>query len=255
MQLARLTFCCAVCHAALLLVCRIRVINAATRIISTYAGSTQGFAGDGQTVASAKFAFPYSVAISSARMMAVSDFNNGRIRLINMTSGAVSTLAGGGTSNSTEDVLGTAAKLVAPWAVAFNSRGDLAIADDMRVQMVFAANRTIRTIAGNLTKGFAGDGGPATAALLQGAVSVAFDARDNLFVGMSNAVRRIDAATGIITTVAGTGDTTGANNVDNSPAIKARVVNPRGLAVDGAGVLYLMDYSSSVARVKKVWCP
>jgi hypothetical protein len=247
--------CC--CHCCCLLTGRrIRLISGTDGTISTWAGSTQGFSGDGATIAAARFAFPYSVSINAAsRLMAVADFNNNRVRLINMTSGAVSTLAGGGASTG-EDVSTRTARLAAPWAVAWSSRGDLAIADGNRVRMVFVStNRTIRTIAGDATAtGFSGDGGPASAALLQGAVSLAYDARDNLFVGVSGAVRRIDAVDATISTVVGTGNSsTGVRFTNNMPVSLAGIMNPRGLAVDANGALFVAD--NSLSRVRKVWCP
>ena len=108
----------------------------------------------------------------------------------------------------------TAARLDFPVGVALDGAGNLFIAESSRggdlsrVRRVDAVTGVITTVAGSGEFGFGGDGGPATAALLWAPTSVALDAAGNLFIAdFRNArVRRVDAATGVITTVAGTGE-------------------------------------------------
>lgn len=101
------------------------------------------------------------------------------------------------------------AQLEAPAAVAFDSKGNLYIADhnNLRIRRVDAKSGVITTVAGNGQRGFSGDGGPATAATLNAPAGLAFDADDNLYIADSgnHRIRRIDAATGTMTTVAGSG--------------------------------------------------
>jgi DNA-binding beta-propeller fold protein YncE len=103
------------------------------------------------------------------------------------------------------------------------------------------ADPIITTAAGTGEKGFAGDGGPAGAALLNGPFDIAFDAAGNLYFSdtFNNRLRRVDARTGVITTVAGNGDKGYAG--DGGPATAAALNEPYGVVVDRAGNLYTAD--------------
>jgi MBG domain (YGX type) len=107
----------------------------------------------------------------------------------------------------------------------------------------------LKTIAGNGTAGYAGDGGAASAAELNTPDGVAFDTQGNLYIADSgnNVIRKVDT-TGIITTVAGNG--TFGFSGDGGPATSAQLADPFGVTVDAAGNLYIMD--SLNARVRKV---
>src|SRR5262249_6815790 len=98
--------------------------------------------------------------------------------------------------------------------------------------------------------GFGGDGGPATAAQLNGQVGLAVDGNGNLFVAdrLNLRNRRIDASTGIITNVAGSGLI--GSGGDGGPASQADLNLPTGVAVDGAGNLYIADTGNQ--RIRKV---
>jgi sugar lactone lactonase YvrE len=107
----------------------------------------------------------------------------------------------------------------------------------------------IKTVAGNGTAAFAGDGGPASAASLNNPQGAALDAGGNLFIAdyYNNVVRKVDT-NGIITTVAGNG--TGTYVGDGTQATNASLYQPIGLALDGAGSLYIADTSNG--RIRKV---
>jgi sugar lactone lactonase YvrE len=102
-------------------------------------------------------------------------------------------------------------------------------------------NWTITTAVGTGEKGFAGDGGPAARALLNGPFDIAFDAAGNLYFSdtFNNRIRRVDARSGYISTVAGNGDKGYAG--DGGPATAAALNEPYGVAVDRAGNLYTAD--------------
>jgi sugar lactone lactonase YvrE len=101
------------------------------------------------------------------------------------------------------------AQLEAPAAVAFDSKGSLYIADhnNVRIRRVDAKTGVITTFAGNGKRGFSGDGGPALDGGLNAPAGLAVDADDNLYIADAgnHRIRRVDAATGMITTVAGSG--------------------------------------------------
>jgi sugar lactone lactonase YvrE len=106
----------------------------------------------------------------------------------------------------------------------------------------------IYTVAGNASFGYSGDGGPATAASLNNPVSVAVDSTGNLYLAdtANNVIRRVDAKTGLITTIAGDGTPTLGG--DNGPATSAQVGDPIGLAVDGQGNIYVSEPGLGVVR-------
>ena len=103
------------------------------------------------------------------------------------------------------------------------------------------AEYIITTVVGTGDKGFAGDGGPANAALLNGPFDVAFDAGGNLYFSdtFNNRIRRVDARSGVIGTVAGTGDK--GFSGDGGPATGAALNEPYGIALDRAGNIFVAD--------------
>ena len=111
------------------------------------------------------------------------------------------------------------------------------------------AGGAVTTVAGTGERAFSGDGGPATQAALNAPDSIGFDAVGNLYVAeYENRVRRIDAQTGVITTVTGTGAE--ASNGDGGPATQAAIWHPHGLAVAGDGTLYIAD--TAAHRIRRV---
>lgn len=110
--------------------------------------------------------------------------------------------------------------------------------------------QTITTVAGNGTIGYSGDGGPATNAQFNNAISVALDAAGNMYVADFNnhCIRKINAATNIITTIAGTG--TAGFSGDGGPAVNAELNSPSDLCADAAGNIYFADNQNF--RVRKI---
>ena len=136
--------------------------------------------------------------------------------------------------------------------VVLDSAGNLIIADpgNNRVRKVTAATGIITTIAGNGTAGYSGDGGPATSAALHNPEYLTLDSAGNLYIGdyLNNRVRKVNAATGIITTVAGNG--TGAYTGDGGAATSAELHYPSAIAFDNAGNLYVSDLGNN--RIRKL---
>ena len=240
-----------------LLIALVSTARAATGDISTVAGSssTGGFAGDNGTATSASLDSPYGVAMDGSGNLFISDTANHRIRRVDAATGIITTVAGNGLQTFAGDGgLATQARLWNPSAVAVDGSGNLFIADtsNQRIRRVDAATGIITSVAGNGTAGFAGDNGPATSANLYAPYGVAVDASGNLFIGDYNnhRIRRVDAATGIITTVAGNGTAGFAG--DGGPATSASLFNPRGVTVDASGNLFIADYNNNNSRIRRV---
>jgi predicted phage tail protein/sugar lactone lactonase YvrE len=227
---------------------RVRRLSGGT--VTTIAGTgTPGFSGDGGSALSANLFFPYDVASDLAGNVYVADTQNDRVRRIT-PAGNISTVAGNGTPGFSGDGgAATAAQLDFPIGLDVDAAGNLFIADlgNNRVRRVTPGG-TISTVAGSATSGFCGDGGPATAACLDDPTDVEVDASGNLYISVysSHRVRKVSA--GIIRTVAGNGSVV--NSGDGGPATSAGLAAPVGVAVDGAGNIFIA--ASSGNRIRKV---
>ncbi|MFD0309636.1 RICIN domain-containing protein [Streptomyces sp. NPDC127119] len=220
-------------------------------LISTVAGTgVAGFKGDNEPALTAQLNRPYGIAVDSTGTLYFSDYNNHRVRRIT-TDGKISTVAGTGVAGYRGDNgPALAAQLNSPREVAVDSAGALYITDagNHRVRKI-TADGTISTVAGIGVAGFAGDGGPATAARLNYPLGVAVDSADTVYISdhTNHRVRKI-TADGTISTVAGTG--TAGFRGDDGPAVAAQLNRPYAVAVDGAGTLYITDGSNN--RVRKI---
>ena len=106
----------------------------------------------------------------------------------------------------------------------------------------------ITTVAGNGEVGYSGDAGPAIEAALNNPFDVVFDVAGNLIFTdtFSHCIRRVDAASGVITTIAGTTEV--GYSGDGGPAMAVRFNEPYGMATDGSGALYVADRLNAVVR-------
>ena len=147
--------------------------------------------------------------------------------------------------------IASTARLNQPFDVVYDPAGNLFLSDtgNHRIRRVDARTGTISTVAGLGRKGFGGDGGPAKAALLDEPYGLALDDRGHLYFAdrLNRRVRRVDAATGVITTVAGDGSKTFSG--DGGSAVKAGLVEPNGVALDRQGHLYIADVAAHRIRV------
>lgn len=235
---------------------RIRHVDASTGIISTIAGtgapspSVPGPGGDGGPATSASFGNPIGVAIDHAGNVYFSADN--RVRRIDAITGIVTTVAGtGALSYSGDGGPAIAATFFVCAGLAFDGGGNLHVVDagNRVIRRVDAVTGIITTVAGNGTQqagGAGADGQPATSVGLFNPNDIALDASDNLFISDGGRrIRRVDAVTRIITTVAGGGGAFG----DGGPATEASLSNPRGVAVDQAGHLYIGDTDGRIRKV------
>ena len=233
---------------------RVRRVDAATGIITTVAGNgTFGFGGDGGLATNASLAFPSSVAVDAAGNVFIADTFNERIRRVDAATGIITTVAGNGTAGYGGDgSAATGANWNDPIGVAVDSVSNVFIADtfNQRIRCVDAATGFISTVAGNGTFGFNGDGGLATDAWMRDPVGVALDSAGNLFITDQNnqRIRRVDAATGTMSTVAGSG--TFGFGGDGGLATNASLSRPTGAALESAGNLFIADQSNQ--RVRRV---
>ncbi len=232
---------------------RIRELNLSTGVITTIAGDgTEGFSGDNGPAIAAELNQPQDVAVDNAGHLFIADWLNSRVRDVNLSSGTITTVAGGATEGySGDNGQATAAELSYPDGVAVDNAGRLIIADagNSRVREVNLSTGVISTIAGNGTEGSSGDNGPATQAELNGPSFMATDTAGDLFIGDfgSQRIREVNFSTGLISTVAGNG--TGGYSGDNGPALDAEFCNPGCGAVDSAGNLYIADCLNNCVRV------
>jgi sugar lactone lactonase YvrE len=222
-------------------------------IITTIAGNgVRDFTGDGGLATGASLHDPTGVAVDSSGNVFIADFNNQRLRRVDVTTGIITSVAGNGVAGFSGDGgLATAASLRYPNGVAVDGAGNLFIADwgNERVRRVDAVTGIISTVAGTGIPGFGGDGGLATGASLNSPTDAVVDSSGNLFIADqgNQRIRRVDAVTGTITTVAGTGvqGFTG----DGGPATDASLSNPTGVAVDGTGNVFVADTGNQRIRL------
>ena len=232
----------------------IRLVTAASQVISTFAGNGTGsYSGDGMPAISAELANPTGVAVDSTGNVYIADSGNSRVRMVSQSSGLISTFAGDGLYvDSGDGGPAAGAGIQQPVALAFDNSGNLFIAEENgRIRRVDAITKVITSVAGNGDEGYSGDGGLATNAEIS-EPTVAFDQAGNLYISSTPAaVREVSAATGMIATVAGTGLTgfTG----DGGSATVAELDQPAGVVVDAAGNLYVADANNF--RVRKVTFP
>ena len=226
----------------------VRVVSATDGVVRSLYG-TPHFAGDGGPALNALFATPQALAGDGHGNFYLGDGNNFRIRKIDAT-GAISTIAGNGVFGNTGDGgPATAASIQQPLAIVADSSGNVYFSSGATVRRI-AADGTISKVAGGGAT--LGDGGPATSASLASAIyGLALDASGSLYIA-DTANHRIRKVTpdGKISTFAGIG--TGGDSGDGGPAVKAQMRQPRGLAFDSTGNLYVVDYAAAANRVRRI---
>ena len=218
-----------------------------------------------RTIDAGTLGFPRGIAVGVDGDVFVSDTGNHRILRVN-SAGSVSTVAGAGTPGFSGDRGSpTEAFLNEPYGLSVDGAGILVIADrgNNRIRRIAEGGerrltpigvslgpKVITTIAGNGQLDFIGDEGPATAARLRSPSAVVSDASGNLFVADSanHRIRRVDRAAGTISTVAGTGRAGFAG--DGGLAAEALINFPQGLAIDGAGAIYIADTENH--RIRRI---
>jgi len=211
-----------------------------------------GDGAEGVSATKARLQAPFGIAFDRAGNLYFVEYAGHRVGRIDRE-GTVTTIAGTGKKGGGGDG-GPAreAELSSPHSLAVAANGDIYIADtgNNRVRKVAARTGTITTVAGTGEKGFGGDGGPAVKALFGNIYCVALDPRGKqlYLADLDNRrIRRIDLATGVVTTVAGNGHK--GVPEDGAEAVKAPLVDPRAVAVDDRNNTYILERSGNALRV------
>jgi hypothetical protein len=222
--------------------------------ITTIAGTgTQGFSSVSGPASAAQLDSPQGLALDTTNNLYIADTHNHVIRKLSLTTGILTTIAGTGSPGlSGDNGPATSARLDLPTALALDAQNNLYLADtrNNRIRRIDVTTGVITTIAGNGTQGFFGDNGRATAAAIDSPTGLTLDAANNLYLAdtHNHRVRRIDATTGLITTIAGTG--TQGYSGDNAHAVTAALALPHGLTLDAIGNTYFADTENH--RIRRI---
>jgi sugar lactone lactonase YvrE len=234
---------------------RIRRVDGQSGLITTIAGNgTSGYSGDGGLATAAMISNPGGVVLDGAGDLYFADSNNDVIRRVDAVSGIITTVAGTPQVNgySGNGGLATSARLSKPEGLALDAAGDFYIADtgNHAIREVSATTGTISTVAGTGVPGYNGDHILAIDSELSGPWSLSLGPDGSLYIAdtTNQRVRMVTAATGIITTLAGTG-TQGASG-DGAVATAALLNAPAAVLLDPAGNLYIADSGNN--RIRKI---
>jgi sugar lactone lactonase YvrE len=231
---------------------RVRRIGA-DGIVATLAGDGSGrFSGDGGCGDVAGLAEPNGLALDAPqRRLFIADVADHRVRVIDLASGVIDTFAGTGEARHDGDG-GPArrAGLFGARAVAFAPDGALYILERQGSSLRRVRDGIIETVAGTGARGYAGDGAVARQAVFNAPKELAVDAAGTVFIvdTENHAIRMIDGARWIVTTIAGTGQP-GASG-DGGPAHRAGLARPHGAVAGPDGALYVGD--SENHRIRKL---
>ncbi|CAN5859888.1 hypothetical protein BH11BAC7_BH11BAC7_31920 [soil metagenome] len=236
---------------------RIRKITMSTGIITTVAGNgTLGFSGDGASALLAQISSPTGVCFDALDNMYIADQGNARVRRVDNVTGFISTIAGNGNSGHSGDGgQGTAAAVGNVYDVKCDLSGNVIFSEvyNHYIRKVTVSTGIISSICGNGAANFFGDGGPATAASISAPEGITIDGAGNIFIAELNndRIRKIDAVTTIITTVAGNGMYTASG--DGGPATSAGMW-PDAVTTSGTDLL-IVDLNNRIRRVTNVASP
>jgi hypothetical protein len=230
-------------------------------VITTFAGTgKKGYAGDGGKATEAQLVEPNDCYLDGKGGLLIADVADWRIRRVDLKSGTITTFAGIGRVKGKVDrsKIGDGgpareAVLVGARAVCVDGKGNTFICErEGNAIRKVDEKGTITTIAGTGAKGYDGDGGDARKATFNGPKAVRCDRDGNIFVvdTENHAIRRIDAKTNVVTTVAGGRK---GSEGDGGDATKAGLDRPHGCIIDAKGTIYIAD--SNNHRVRRVTRP
>ncbi len=206
------------------------------------------YSGDDSLAINANYSNVFELCVDKAGNIYVGcdalTYPSGFIRKISKATSIITRVAGGGSPGSTgEGLAATAAHIHdTPRGICMDTAGNLLFTDSCRVRRLNMATGLLTTIAGTGIYGHSGDGSPATAAEFISPSALAVDSANNLYIadGGNYNIRRVDATTGLITTIAGNWKSS-AESGDGGPATAAELWQPSGLYIDQPGKIYIVD--------------
>jgi streptogramin lyase len=235
----------------------IRKVAARHGTIITVAGvpGKSGYERDGIPAAQSPLREPNGICFDGKDRLYIADVADQRARFVDLTNNLIGTLAGNGKKLSAGD--GGPLKdatFAGPRAVFMGPDKRLYVVEREGncIRRIDLEKQTIGRFAGTGKKGFTGDGGPAKDATFDGPKELSIDKDGNVYVvdTENEAIRRIDAKTGIITTVAGKGRSKTPGLGDGGAATAATLGRPHGVAVGPDGALYIGD--TNAHRIRRV---
>jgi trimeric autotransporter adhesin len=247
-------------------------IDAITQILTSVAGNgTQGYSGDNGPATQASLNYPEGLALDTQGNLYIEDHDNNLIRKVD-TSGIITTVAGnpattgqdspaysgdGGPATQANLALSGGGVYASYDSITVDAAGDLFIGDSgHHVVREVTTDGIIHTVAGNnaLGGGYGGDGGPATSAQLNWPMGVAVDAAGDLYIAdfSNNRIRKVDQATGTITTIAGNGTQ---GSAGSGLATQVSLNGPQKVVLDGQGNFYVADTKNNLVRKTDVSNP
>ncbi len=232
---------------------RIRSIDPGTGEIQTVAGSgARAYGGDGGPAVDAHLGNPHDVSVDRAGRVVIADTRHGHVRRID-DKGVIHNIAGAAFQwDKGDGGPALSACLMHVLSVTHGSNDDVYIGDAGcgRIRKIDAKTGIITTVAGTGLQGYSGDGGKAIRARIGSPTAMKVDSSGHLYFAddRHHVIRRVDGDTGIITTVAGTGEE--GYSPDGSRASHAAIATPRGLTLDGLGRLYFSDTGNN--RVRRI---
>ena len=233
---------------------RVRKIDGKTGLITPLAGTgRKGFSGDGGDATRAEFGGIYCLALDEPHQrLYLADLDNRRVRLVDLKSGVVKTVAGDGRKGVPKDGrLALSAPLVDPRAVATDGEGTVYVLE-RGGNALRVVDRTghVFTIVGTGKAGDSGDGGPAIKAALNGPKHLCFGPNGGVTIAdtENHRVRYYNPTDFTIRTVAGTGRP-GSSGLDGPPGA-AQLDQPHGVTIGPDGLLYICDSLNN--RILKV---
>ena len=230
----------------------VRKIDGLTGIITTVAGTGEfGYSGDGGPGDEAMLREPNDLHLDGRDGLLIADIQDQRVRRVDLATGIITTFAGTGEKSRDGDgKQRTEASLMGPRAVSVDSQGNVYVCErEGNGVRKISPDGVLTTIAGaDSVYGYTGDGGSALEATWGAPKAMRCDPNDNIIVVDSDncAVRRIDARTGIVTTIAGGHEGSGG---DGGPATEAGLIHPHGCGIDADGDLFIADTHNHRIRV------
>jgi uncharacterized repeat protein (TIGR01451 family) len=230
----------------------VRKIDKSNGIITRWVGSGSGaVSGIGGHRDSAQLTHPENITVDAMNNIYIADAASAKIYKIDAITNNITTVAGTGVFGSNDDngTPATSARIGMPSGLAVDTAGNIYFVDNnLYIRKVTAATGILSTIAGTGTYGFSGDNGPAISADLNNVQDIAVDSKGNILIAdqYNHLIRKIDAITGIISTIAGTG--ADGFNINDSIAIDAILSYPTKIIVDQYDNIYFSENGNLIIR-------